>query len=319
MTKSFKHILMMLLILLLITGCMSNVNVDTSKEYNTINLYFVNQDKLGLVTESINIPNNYSNKDKVKTILQKLEKGPNNEIYSRSILEGIHVKDVNFDDIENGLVKIYFNNNYKKMSPEEEVLCRAAIVYTLSELKFIKNVEFWIENIQLADQDNKPYKAFSVNDFTFISVNGKYPEQKLKFTLYFANKKNKLQADEENYITVNQNERQEQIIMSLLMKGPVNKKLKRTIPKEAKLESNPYVENAICYIDFSEEFITKHTGGEIESKLTIYSIVNSLVKLPYINKVQFLIDSKKVSEFRGVIKGFDKPFESNTDIIEVNK
>ncbi len=51
----------------------------------------------------------------------------------------------------------------------------------------------------------------------------------------------------------------------------------------------------------------KHTGGEREELLTIYSIVNSLCKLDQIDRVQFLVEGKKLDTYKDNLQ-FKTPF-----------
>lgn len=96
-------------------------------------------------------------------------------------------------------------------------------------------------------------------------------------------------------------------ILNMLIQGPKNENLKKTIPegtKINKIEKNG--ENLI--IDFSSEFIEKHIGGEIEEKLTIQSIVKTVTELTEINGIKIKINGEENKEFKdGKIK-FNKIF-----------
>ena len=73
------------------------------------------------------------------------------------------------------------------------------------------------------------------------------------------------------------------------------------------------VKDDICYVDFDAEILNKPAG--ITDEAVVYSIVNSLVELPEINKVQFTINGQKTATFtEGMI--FDISFERNLDIVE---
>lgn len=100
-------------------------------------------------------------------------------------------------------------------------------------------------------------------------------------------------------------------ILNMLIDGPKNENLKNTIPEETKLNKiEKQGENLI--IDFSEEFILNHTGGEDEEKLTIQSIVKTLTELTEINGIKIKINGEENKEFKdGKIKFnqiFDRDF-----------
>ena len=69
----------------------------------------------------------------------------------------------------------------------------------------------------------------------------------------------------------------------------------------------------ICYVDFSKEFLDplENVSGEV----TVYAIVNSLAERPGVNRVQFSVDGKPITNFRSNID-FSQPIGRNLDLIE---
>lgn len=96
-------------------------------------------------------------------------------------------------------------------------------------------------------------------------------------------------------------------LVSLLINGPKNEKLKTAIPQGTKL-NKVVVEKDMAIVDLSEEFIKNiKLGAEEESKI-VYSIVNTLVELTEIESVKILINGEENMAFEdGAIK-FDQPF-----------
>lgn len=96
-------------------------------------------------------------------------------------------------------------------------------------------------------------------------------------------------------------------ILNMLIQGPKNENLKKTIPEGTKINKiEKEGENLI--IDFSSEFIEKHIGGELEEKLTIQSIVKTVTELTEINGIKIKINGEDNKEFKdGKIK-FNKIF-----------
>lgn len=96
-------------------------------------------------------------------------------------------------------------------------------------------------------------------------------------------------------------------ILNMLIQGPKNENLKKTIPEGTKINRiEKEGENLI--IDFSSEFIEKHIGGELEEKLTIQSIVKTVTELTEINGIKIKINGEDNKEFKdGKIK-FGKIF-----------
>jgi germination protein M len=109
----------------------------------------------------------------------------------------------------------------------------------------------------------------------------------------------------------------EQLAVEQLIKGPYSidgvdpDKVEATIPEKTDLNKISVKEN-ICYVDFSDEFLDKRTN--ISAEATIYSVVNTLVELSNINKVQFSINGEQVLLYNDTID-FGSTFERNLDIV----
>ena len=91
-------------------------------------------------------------------------------------------------------------------------------------------------------------------------------------------------------------------IINMLLEGPKNENLQKTIPDGTKINKiEKQGENLI--IDFSEQFISNHSGGEKQEKLTIKSIVKTVTELTEINGIKIKIDGEENKEFKdGIIK-----------------
>ena len=98
-----------------------------------------------------------------------------------------------------------------------------------------------------------------------------------------------------------------QKLMELLIQGPENQSLSKTIPEGTKL-NKAELKGDILYIDLSKEFIENHQGGEEKESATIYSIVDTMTNLTEVNSVKILIDGKEDMAFKDNLIKFDDPF-----------
>ena len=96
-------------------------------------------------------------------------------------------------------------------------------------------------------------------------------------------------------------------LIELLMQGPNNAELSKTIPEGTKVNKIE-LKGDILYIDFSKEFIDNHEGGEDKEKATIYSIVNTMTNLTEVNSVKILIDGEENKAFNDNKIKFNEPF-----------
>lgn len=88
-----------------------------------------------------------------------------------------------------------------------------------------------------------------------------------------------------------------QTLMNLLISGPKDEKLERTIPEGTKINKIELKEN-ILRIDLSKEFIENHTQGVESQARTIYSIVNTMTGLNEVDAVKIIIDGDENSSFK---------------------
>ena len=96
-------------------------------------------------------------------------------------------------------------------------------------------------------------------------------------------------------------------LMELLIEGPQNESLSKTIPDGTKV-NKAEVKGDILYLDLSKEFIDNHSGGETQESNTIYSIVNTMTNLTEVNSVKILIDGEENKAFNDNLIKFDDPF-----------
>lgn len=133
--------------------------------------------------------------------------------------------------------------------------------------------------------------------------------------LYFANNEYVETGDEslehlipENRIVEYGDISLEEAIVRELMKGPKSDKLGTSIPSTVKL-LGVEVSNGTAFVNFSQEGLF---GGSMQESFTISQIVNSLLELDSVDKVQFLVDGEKAESLMGHIDATE-PFDSKQE------
>ena len=127
-------------------------------------------------------------------------------------------------------------------------------------------------------------------------------------SLYFYNESAKSLASEGRLIDAKELvEDPYRKLMELLIEGPQNTSLSKTIPDGTRV-NKAELKGGTLYLDLSKEFIEKHQGGEEQESITIYSIVNTMTNLTEVNAVKILIDGKENQAFKDNKIKFDDPF-----------
>ena len=96
-------------------------------------------------------------------------------------------------------------------------------------------------------------------------------------------------------------------LMELLIQGPQNTNLSKTIPDGTRI-NNIELKGDTLFLDLSKEFIENHEGGEEPESATIYSIVNTMTNLTEVNSIKILIDGEENKSFTDNKIKFDDPF-----------
>lgn len=240
----------------------------------------------------------------LETTLATLQAGPNADGATASMPQDLEIRSVT---LERNTVTVDFSGEYLQMDDLEEVICRSSVVWTLTSLDFVKNVRILVEGEPLLDRNGDAYEVFNRNNVWIDTEISAETTGYAILTLYFANAEGTDLVSEERVVEVNANQTREKTVLEQLIAGPEEKGSVATIPIGTKIRDVTTTDDGTCYVNLSEEFVLKQTGGEKEELLTIYSIVDSLCKLDQIDRVQFLIEGKKLDTYKNDLQ-FKTPF-----------
>jgi len=113
----------------------------------------------------------------------------------------------------------------------------------------------------------------------------------------------------------NEENKEMEVVLEELIKGPKNKDLFSTIPPETRVRA-VYIKDEIIYVDFSSSLKEKHPGGTIGELLTVYSIVDTLLdNFPSYSRVQILVQGEPQTTLVGHID-IRHPLPRNSEIIK---
>lgn len=307
--KKYIGVICIILLSLVIYGCDNNAT-DVSDD--AIKVYYINSKTSAL--ESVNyIPEARNPEGTVHELIRELRAEPENEIYKKAIPDNIRISDIVFSD--NSLT-LNFEQNYSSLELITEVILRAAVVRTLIQVDGIEYIEFYVAGQPLMDPNG--VVGLMTNE-DFIESTG--AETDYNVTLYFANETGEVLVETSSSIHYTGTGSIEEMVINQLINGPTQTGMYNTIPEGTTL-LNISTKDGFCILDFNEVFLKElapiNDEVSLSPEVTIYSIVNTLVELPGINKVQFLINGAPQDKFRGDIV-LSKTFERNLEIIEGSK
>lgn len=273
-------------------------------------LFYIDSSSSEIVSEKYK-PKGSTKEEIVKELLQALNKDPKSYGYKKVVSDDVVIKDYFFTDEEQVTVNFEVYNQSSKIA---EVLSRAVIVKTLCQIPEVKYVEFTVNGQPLMDSYEKPVGIMTSEQFIDNTGAEANYYQYAYLNVYFANQKgDKLIASREQ-VLYKGTKTSEQLILQRLLDGPLEtmKHMYPTVPSGTTL-NNVTTKEGVCYVDFNSKFLNKIE--HLTDQVAIYSIVNSLVELSTVNKVQFMIDGKIQETYREGTE-FDTLFERDLNIVE---
>lgn len=280
--KRCYTIVCILLCLSLLAGCRKGKEPEEGESF----ICYVNTEDTALVKEKYEMKGENA-EEKVQNLLNAMQKEPDSIEYKSVFPEKLKIQDWTLSDKK---LEIHFNSTYEKLSAAKEVLLKAAVVQTLSQLSEVEYVCFFIENSPLTDNLGKEVGYMRAEDFVQNTGSLLYSYQVGELKLYFANEQGNAMITENISVRYNSNTSIEKLIVEQLLKGPSKEGLYPVIPPETKVLGVSVKDN-VCYVNLDEGFL--NNTYTIDPKITIYAIVNSIVDGGASSQVQIL-DRKSV-------------------------
>lgn len=310
-----KIIFLLFFVCLLLTACGKNEpEVETTRELgiNEIYIYYTTLDRMDLYPVPFMVKGSDELETVVKKMMKQLQTPDDKERYLSGFPEEISYKEFRHGE-RKGNIELYFDLTYDTIDAEDLLFFKACVVKSLLNLEDVNSVTMYLTDVSNPDEETATvsemfdYDSF---DLAFGDENGY--AQKGTITVYFANESGDTLKEYRKVLEITNNTSLPRLVMDTLIEGPSGEGYTATIPEQTKIQ-NISIKDGICYVDLSDEFYD--AGNPLKNDIIVYSVVNSLVELPNVSKVQFLKNGEKQALFRGSMP-FDGIFERNLDLIE---
>lgn len=303
------------MVILTITGCGQKKQEATTQEQlgeNQIYLYYVNPEKTDVVKRTYSLKEQEDLSAQIKEIIGQLAGAKATTEYQASVPEGISYTSCNTEN-RHGRIEVSFNVAYSSVDAEALLFFKTCVVKTLLQLAPVNSVTMTLTDLANADPDTATVSEnFDQDSFTLSFGGEKGYKQTGTIILYFANTNGDALKEYRKKIEISNTTSLDRLVVESLIEGPEREGYQATVPSNTTIR-NISVKDGICYVDLSDEFY--NTDNTLKNDIVVYSIVNSLVELPTVSKVQFLRNGEKQQYFRETME-FDGLFERNLDLIE---
>jgi len=305
MNRKYFIIIAVLLLVLFCTACGREETEEAGTVYK---IYYVNNEETNTLTRDYGSETVKTDK-LLQELLDQLGRIPDKLEYEAPLANGFELLGYSLDS---GQLTLNFDEKYKSMDAMKEILTRAAIVRTLTQIPEISYVSFTVQVEMLADISGMAIGTMSADTFIENAGDEINAYEKVNLRLYFASEDGAgLVEENRRNVVYNSNISMEKLVVEQLVKGPLMDGAYPTVNPSTKIVSVS-AKDGICYVNFGEDFLT--SPYNVNAEVTIYSIVNSLVELPNINKVQISISGETNITYREKFNLSD-PFERNLDLL----
>lgn len=242
----------------------------------------------------------------IQELMEQFQHVPANVDCQAALTDKVVYQGYKQEDI---VLYLYFDNNYTSMKSYREILCRAALAKTLTQIPGIEYINIYSGQQPLMDSSGMPVGMVSSSDF-IDSISDVNAYEKTELTLYFTDEAGEMLYPEKREVVHNINTSLEQVILGELISGP-EQGLMPTLDPQTKL-LNVSVNENVCYLNFDASFLNNQL--EVKEYIPIYSIVNSLSELSSVSRVQITINGEQNATFRDSVS-LSTPFGRNLDYI----
>ena len=302
--KKLKIFLLLTMCMFLMTGCKKEEILEEGQSA----IYYLNKDGTSVVPVAYEITGETAEK-KIEELLLKLEEAPESVDYRRTIPENVTLLQYTLDRKQ---LYLDFSSEYLNLDKATEVLVRAAIVHTMTQVEEVSYIGFQIAGEPLKDTKGNNIGLMNANTFLDNMGSEENATKIVKLNLYYANKSGDKLKTQSSVLEYNANVAVEKVVVEQLIAGPSEEGFFATIPKDTKVMSIT-TKDGVCYVNLDTAFTGQ--GYDVLGAVTIYSIVNSLTEISGISSVQILVNGETSITYKDNIS-LETTFQRNPEIIE---
>ena len=307
-----------ILLLLIITAVVFTVlacgkdengdHTEHSVSDSDIHIYYLNKEETALVYKSY-IPAGENQEEQLREIIMQMQTVPDNVDMKAPMLMGFELLSYYMEGTQ---LVLQLDEYYRQLSPSTEILVRAAIVRTLTQVDGVDCISLTIGETPLSDRSGNPIGVLTADMFIDNEGSEINAYEQTVLHLYFANETGDALVEIEQTVVYNSNISLERVVVDQLIAGPGNIENYPVINPDTKVNSVT-ITDGVCYVNLDDTFLTQPYN--VTPEVTIYAIVNSLAELSNVNRVQIMINGETAVQYRDNIS-FETTFTRNLDLVE---
>lgn len=284
-----RKAVLLLAALLLLSACQSQ------EPQGTLSLWFPsNPDAGGQTAQAVTFEaapasDTSGSDDAIETLSKALFAGPKSEDLINPFPPGTQLLDWKLHD---GQLDLELSEEYGTLTGVDLTLADYCLTLTLCQLDGVGRVYLTVTGASGPER-----RLLSPEDVIFTGAEEE-PRQ-IDVALYFPRALGKGLGFETRELTLTEDDDLYMIIAGELMSGPTDPDLQTFLPAADTL-TGAWMDDSVCYVNFSSEFLAQAPQEETEQNLLLYSVVDTLGNLDSVTAVQLLVEGERLPEFGGV-------------------
>lgn len=297
--------ILFLLCLSFSAGCGST---DSQQSEKAVSVYYINkaETKITPVTHELESDGEEA---QVEELIAALMENPV-ELSLRTPVNGYFIQGWEIADKQ---LVLDVSEEYRRIQATTEVLIRAALVRTFMQIQGIDHVVMTVNGEALTDSLGGTVGPMTADMFIDNAGNEINSYEKVRLKLYFANEAGDMLVESSVSCVYSSNISMEKLVVEQLVAGPPQD-LEGAWPviNPATKIISVTVKDGTCYVNLDDGFMTQMYN--VTGDVVIYSIVNSLVELPNVNKVQIAVNGETNITYREIFN-LTTVFDRNLDLV----
>lgn len=288
--RTAAWILAMVFLCQTLSACRGEESAETAD--SAYSIYYLDSTR----TKLVSVPYETETEDQellIGELAGQILKVPEDPDYQAILGDNVVLLDISR---QNDILTLNFSKEYSGMKPAREVLCRAALAKTFTQVSGISYISITCEGQPLLDSHGNPVGPIAGTDF-LDSVSDVNSFERVEITLYFANENRDGLVKETREVIHSMNTSLERLVVEQLIAGSQEGN-NPVLPKDTRILSISQTDN-ICYVNLDGTFLT----GDLQAAeyIPVYALVNSLTELQTVNKVQISVNGSADVMYRNVI------------------
>ena len=304
-----KKIIYFILLLLITAGILSGCEGREEVSGQAYEVYYFADDKTGIF--SAEVSTELTEPSEVAGYLIHCLRGIEGEpVHSAVLGEGSGSNGFYMND---GQIIIDFTPEVDMMPTYMSALMRAAVTRTLTQIEGIDTVACTVNGAAMTDSKGEAIGPMSADSFVENAGTQINPDEQTTLVLYFASEDGSRLVKVNRKVTYSSNISMDKLVMEQLIAGPAEGESGYPVISPDTKIISVTTQDGICYVNLDSGFLAAMNNVSVD--VAIYSIVDSLVELDTINKVQFAVDDNTDAIYRETIS-LSTPFDRNLDLLD---